>query len=397
MEEVWIVGPLIIKQTWLMLIALMIIGLTISNLLLYDENRSQVARELYWNSLFYFFITYQLASLFVYPSITIRDPIAVLAMPSGTDEWIIAWVVVTFYVFWKMRNETKVIVFLPILISYLVLEAIYFAFYPFNLNGYPISFYQMMFNLVLLLFYYIQLQKGTMLQRIAIRIAVLYGSVLGMCSLVLEVRMFHVTVPSWFYFLIGLIGLLSSKKITFVKSSLHKNIKKGKIVLVVLAIILISSLFSPTNQVINMDSTSTSKVAVGQRAPDFLLTTIDGEEQSLSNYKGQSIMLNFWATWCPPCRAEMPEMEKFFLNEDVMILAINATNTESTVDHVQEFVSGIGLSFPILLDEREEISSLYQVGPMPTSFFINEEGIITNIHIGAMNEDMMVRTLQQIE
>src|SRR5699024_9680896 len=68
----------------------------------------------------------------------------------------------------------------------------------------------------------------------------------------------------------------------------------------------------------------------GELAPDYELTTLDGEQVKLSDYKGERVMLNFWATWCPPCRAEMPDMEKFQQNKDVQVLAVNLTETEAS-------------------------------------------------------------------
>ncbi|MFC7061980.1 redoxin domain-containing protein [Halobacillus seohaensis] len=134
----------------------------------------------------------------------------------------------------------------------------------------------------------------------------------------------------------------------------------------------------------------------GQQAPDFSLERLDGEKVKLSDYRGEKVMINFWATWCPPCRAEMPDMEKFHQNEDVEILAINLTSTESSLGDVEEFVEEFNLSFSILKDEGSEVATKYEINPVPTSVFIDEEGRVQSVMMGAMNYDMMLQRLEEL-
>src|SRR5699024_2083045 len=94
-------------------------------------------------------------------------------------------------------------------------------------------------------------------------------------------------------------------------------------------------------------------------APDFELDTFTGEEAKLSDYRGSRVMINFWATWCPPCRAEMPDMERFHQDTDIEILAVNLTETETHTDQVQQFIDEYELTFPILLDEVIEVATIY--------------------------------------
>jgi len=140
------------------------------------------------------------------------------------------------------------------------------------------------------------------------------------------------------------------------------------------------------------DSTEEAKVGLqkGNLAPNFELTTLSGETVQLSDYRGEKVMLNFWATWCPPCRAEMPDMEKFYNNEDVKILAVNLTNTEESPDAVKKFKKEFELSFPILMDEKLAVANKYQIQPIPTSYMIDSNGKIQHIALGAMNYEMMV-------
>lgn len=139
------------------------------------------------------------------------------------------------------------------------------------------------------------------------------------------------------------------------------------------------------------ESAQDTGLSKGKLAPDFTLKRLNGGESSLSDFRGEKVMLNFWATWCPPCRAEMPDMEKFYQNEDVTILAVNMTQTEKARGDVNAFVQDFDLSFPILLDEDLDVVREYQVNPVPTSVFIDEEGKVQSIVQGAMNYDLMLQ------
>src|SRR5699024_7178323 len=108
----------------------------------------------------------------------------------------------------------------------------------------------------------------------------------------------------------------------------------------------------------------------GKLAPDFEVTTLDGEHVKLSDYRGERVMLNFWATWCPPCRAEMPDMQKVYEKENVTILAVNMIETESNEEDVADFVKSYELTFPILIDENSNIMMDYRIQAYPTSYLI---------------------------
>lgn len=136
---------------------------------------------------------------------------------------------------------------------------------------------------------------------------------------------------------------------------------------------------------------------IGDQAPDFQLDTLSGETIQLSDYRGQRVMLNFWATWCPPCRAEMPDMERFYQEQDVEILAVNLTLTETTPIDVVEFIDDFGLTFTIPMDEQQEVSNLYEIRPVPTTFMIDSNGIIQQKALGALNYEQMVEALNNMQ
>jgi len=136
---------------------------------------------------------------------------------------------------------------------------------------------------------------------------------------------------------------------------------------------------------------------VGDTAPDFELHTLDGEVAKLSDYRGERVMLNFWATWCPPCRAEMPDMEQFYQDTGATILAVNLTETEPDIEQVQRFVDEFGITFPVLLDEKIEVAETYAIQPVPTTYMIDSNGKIQFKLFGPMTYDMMVQEFSKMD
>ncbi|MGD7045619.1 peroxiredoxin family protein [Jeotgalibacillus proteolyticus] len=131
----------------------------------------------------------------------------------------------------------------------------------------------------------------------------------------------------------------------------------------------------------------------GQKAPDFDTVTVEGENVSLSDYKGKKVILNFWATWCPPCIEEMPHMQKYYeedaQNQNVEILAVNLTTRDNGIDRVESFKKDYGLTFPVLLDESGQLGETFYAFTIPTTYLLDEEGTVTKKLMGPMDQDMM--------
>lgn len=141
-------------------------------------------------------------------------------------------------------------------------------------------------------------------------------------------------------------------------------------------------------------------IEVGNRAPDFALQTLDGEKIALSDFRGKRVILNIWATWCPPCRAEMPDMQKFYeqyKNERVEIVAVNLTRSERQPEHVARFIQEYGITFTVVLDEKGEVSRQYEAQAIPTSYLIDSRGIIRKKMIGPMSYDWLVDQMKLIQ
>ncbi len=122
----------------------------------------------------------------------------------------------------------------------------------------------------------------------------------------------------------------------------------------------------------------------GSVAVDFQLTDLDGQEVSLSAYRGSVVLINFWATWCPPCRAEIPDIEAAYqARRDEGFVALGVS-VEQAPDHVASFVGAMGMSYPVLLDETGAVSRTYRAQGLPVSVFLDREGVIQVRHVGQL-------------
>jgi peroxiredoxin len=137
------------------------------------------------------------------------------------------------------------------------------------------------------------------------------------------------------------------------------------------------------------------ELTIGSPAPDFNLKTYLGDEVRLSDFKGSPVLINFWATWCQPCRLEMPHIQSRFeqYNTDLNVLAVNF---DEPADIVQTFTEELNLTFNVLLDPGGRVQSLYQIRGYPTTYFIDSDGFIRVIHIGFMTESQLDDYLKQV-
>jgi len=125
--------------------------------------------------------------------------------------------------------------------------------------------------------------------------------------------------------------------------------------------------------------------AIGKLAPDFQLSSLDGQSISLSDFRGKPVLLNFWASWCGPCRLEMPFIQQIYEEWSDKGLVVLTVNLQEDPGRVKEFVESFGLSFPVLLATNQEVPLAYNIRGIPATFFIDKNGIIQDIKIGAFS------------
>ena len=126
---------------------------------------------------------------------------------------------------------------------------------------------------------------------------------------------------------------------------------------------------------------------VGDTAPDFALTDLNGERHQLSDYKGQGVFVNFWGTWCKPCEKEFPLMEKqyqVYKDQGVQILAVNIAQSDY---EVEQYAKRKNLTFPIVIDKDKGVMEAYNIRPLPTTILVNPDGEIEKIITGEMSEE----------
>ncbi|MCB8985362.1 MAG: TlpA family protein disulfide reductase [Ardenticatenaceae bacterium] len=142
-------------------------------------------------------------------------------------------------------------------------------------------------------------------------------------------------------------------------------------------------------QVAQLPASSSEILDVGDTAVNFYLHDLDGNVVDLESFRGQPVILNFWATWCAPCRVEMPALEAAYeahQDDDLVILAVNAQETHQ---EVTRFFDELELTFTPLLDADGEVSHLYNVFNFPSSYFIDATGKITAVHRGLLTDQQI--------
>lgn len=138
------------------------------------------------------------------------------------------------------------------------------------------------------------------------------------------------------------------------------------------------------------------KPKVGDIAPNFQLSTLDGQQMSLQQLKGKAVILNFWGSWCEPCRTEMPaltEVYQQYRKADLMVIGINIAETDVTV---MQFVKQYKLNFPIWMDRDREVVERYRIGPIPSTYFIDPNGRISYIREGPLQLNELKKILLPI-
>ena len=134
-----------------------------------------------------------------------------------------------------------------------------------------------------------------------------------------------------------------------------------------------------------------------QQAPDFTVTDYDGEEVMLSDYFGKPIVVNFWASWCPPCKAEMPDFEEAYkTHSEVQFLMVNMTGGRETLESAKEHVESQGYTFTVLFDTEYSAAYAYYVNSLPATYFIDAEGNLVAYATGMLDAETMEKGIAMI-
>ena len=172
------------------------------------------------------------------------------------------------------------------------------------------------------------------------------------------------------------------------------NIASGLLLVAIGVSMIVFALYSGADKQINLDSSTSVSDENRQKAPDFAMTDSDGKSVKISDFtdNGRSVVLNFWASWCPPCKKEMPDFEKVYreLGDDVQFIMLCLTDgTRETKESGERFIESQGYTFPVFFDTNQNGASAYAIRSIPVTVFIDKDGYITNKRVGAINERIL--------
>jgi thiol-disulfide isomerase/thioredoxin len=156
-----------------------------------------------------------------------------------------------------------------------------------------------------------------------------------------------------------------------------------------------ASTFAPTGETADDPPESKNQVSGELKAPDFTLPSSEGLEVALSDFRGKGIIVNFWATWCPPCKAEMPLFDAAAVQYKEF-LTILAVNSGEEGEAIESFADQFSEELIFLLDKDYSVGNLYRVRGLPTSFFIDPDGVVQAVHVGELSEELLMNYMKGI-
>nr|WP_300997693.1 redoxin domain-containing protein [Exiguobacterium sp.] len=185
---------------------------------------------------------------------------------------------------------------------------------------------------------------------------------------------------AWLVLFAGLVGFA----VYFARPS-RRVVQYGLGVLVFLAVVNAS--LPDETKTLDSNATEATGLNIGQVPPNFELRRTDGSTFRLEELRGQRVVINFWASWCPPCRAEMPDMAAFARSTDeVTIVAVNTTTSERDVNDARDFVAPYEDAFEVVYDEDGAVANGYRIQAMPTTYVLDENGVILAKQFGAIDK-----------
>lgn len=139
-----------------------------------------------------------------------------------------------------------------------------------------------------------------------------------------------------------------------------------------------------------------AEIGIGDQAPDFTLTDLSGQPLTLSDLRGRYVVLNFWATWCPPCRKEMPVLQQVharYQEQGVVVVGVNLDESPLTI---RAFTEPLGVTFPIVIDKGNKVTQAYGFLPLPTTYFIGPDGQVRLVQYGEVTEEQADALISQL-
>ncbi len=171
---------------------------------------------------------------------------------------------------------------------------------------------------------------------------------------------------------------------------------KIRIVMLVIILAAVGAVLIGKNSKVSQQA-GPSVPEVQYQAEAFTLPDLAGQNLSLESFQGKPVVLNFWATWCPPCQEETPDLVAFYeQNKDQLgVIGVNVT-AQDEVDKVKTFIEKYSVTYPVVLDEKGAVSKTYRIQALPTTFILNDKGTIVYKKLGAVTSEELKRVLQPL-
>lgn len=390
MGDAWVVGPFVIQQKWVLYAASIAISYVMLRGFIKKKTLDIHVLDSLWNGFFIFLFIWKISYALFHPFQVIQNPLSLLYFTGGDKGVILGMLGTMLYLYWKSKRsslafsyymETALFAVLTALGSYRLLVWAFLSLSDFFLLLTALLSFA-------ILFYLLKSKNGM--------ISFLLAAIAEIGIFILKSRSFMAVWELAFYSILIFICLI------FIVVQSRNTVKK------LLPIVLLGSMvlwmgydFIRSNSQFEHEKNQTVGLLEGNLAPDFTLSSLEGEAIRMSDFRGKRVILNFWATWCPPCRAEIPDMQKYYEDyhetDNVVIVGVNVTATESHSDIVRSFVKEMKMTFPVLLDEQRKVTSEYEVIAYPTSYFIDEQGVIRSKAVGPMNLEYMKKQVNNME
>ena len=170
------------------------------------------------------------------------------------------------------------------------------------------------------------------------------------------------------------------------------------IITFVLALVVIYFVYDSLTDNYDNNKIAEQKERDAVEAADFKVYDVDGNEVRLSDFRGQPVVVNFWASWCPPCVKEMPDFEEVYqeVGDEVVFMMVNLVGQRETKEKGLEFIEGNGFTFPVYFDMDQEAAYTYRVASIPSTYFINADGNIVESHIGLITKNQLESNIELI-
>lgn len=319
--------------------------------------------SLFQDALFNYIVVWKLSYILFEWSLFIKNPMSALYFSGGVWGHILALIVASMILFYRTKKQNGILDWNGLLYSFAVFYLL-FQGSEFLLSG------DWVVGIVILVAcVYVAVKKGSKENPTWLFVLILLNSIF----LAYNQKLF--ALEGWLFICISWVVLLV---MVFKEKQLLKNALSWVFIVILAASVALN--FEKGN-----------KTVVLEGATEFELQTLSGETVKLSDYRGKKVILNFWATWCPPCKAEMPHMQSFYEEhgEEIEVIAVNLTSRDNGIEALKKFVDDNGLTFSIPLDVNGEYGDAYEIISIPTTYVIDENGQIYQKIVGPMDKNTL--------